>query len=114
VPWTTISNIIVTQAEQQKGMGMWELLLQVGIIILIFYLLLIRPQQKRQKAHQNMLSSLQREQEVITSGGIYGKIVGLTDTVATLEIAPNVRVRIQRSQIAALKEEEAQKDKEKK
>ncbi len=114
MPWTTISNIIVTQAEQQKGMGMWELLLQVGIIILIFYLLLIRPQQKRQKAHQNMLSSLQREQEVITSGGIYGKIVGLTDTVATLEIAPNVRVRIQRSQIAALKEEEAQKDKEKK
>jgi len=94
-------------------MGMWELLLQVGIIILIFYLLLIRPQQKRQKAHQNMLSGLQREQEVVTSGGIFGKIVGLTDTVATLEIAPNVRVRIQRSQIAALKEEEAQKDKDK-
>ncbi len=108
MPWTTFSNFLIAQAEeQQNGMGMWDLILQVAIILVIFYLLLIRPQQKRQKQHQNMLGDLQREQEVVTSGGIFGKIVGLTDTVVTLEVAPNVRVKVQRSQIAALKVDEA-------
>ena len=73
----------------------------------IFYFLLIRPQQKRTKDHQRMLNELKRDDEVVTSGGIYGKITGLTDQVVTLEIAPNVRIKVQRAQVVGLKKPDA-------
>jgi preprotein translocase subunit YajC len=74
------------------------LILMVGI----FYFLLIRPQQKKQKEHRQMLSNLQKGDVVVTQGGLQGKITGITDTVATLEIAEKVRVKVQRGYIAAL------------
>lgn len=70
------------------------------IIFAIFYFLLIRPQQKKQKEHRKFLESLKKGDEVITSGGIMGRISGLTENVATLEIAPKVNIRVARSQIA--------------
>lgn len=72
------------------------------LVFVIFYLLLIRPQQKKVKEQREMLERLKRNDEVMTSGGIYGKVVALSDTVVTLEVAPNVRVRVHRPQIAAL------------
>ena len=72
------------------------------LIFVIFYFLLIRPQQKKAKEHQEMLGKLKKNDEVMTSGGIYGKVVALTDAVATLEIAPNVRIRVHRPQIGAV------------
>jgi preprotein translocase subunit YajC len=74
------------------------LILMVGI----FYFLLIRPQQKKQKEHRQMLSSLQKGDVVVTQGGLQGKITGITDTVVTLEIAEKVRVKVQRGYMAAL------------
>jgi preprotein translocase subunit YajC len=68
----------------------------------IFYFLLIRPQQKKQKDHKAMLESLQRGDVIITTGGLQGKITGLTETVATVEIAANVRVKVQRGYIAGV------------
>ncbi len=70
------------------------------IIFAIFYFLLIRPQQQRAKKHREFLDSLQRGDEVMTAGGIIGKIKGLTDDVVTLEVADNVRVKVGRAQIA--------------
>lgn len=70
------------------------------IIFAIFYFLLIRPQQKKQKEHRKFLESLKKGDEVITSGGIMGRISGLTENVCTLEIAPKVNIRVARSQIA--------------
>ncbi len=70
------------------------------IIFAIFYFLLIRPQQKRAKQHRDFLDSLQRGDEVMTAGGLIGRIKGLTDDVVTLEVADNVRVKVGRSQIA--------------
>lgn len=72
------------------------------LIFGVFYLLLIRPQQQKAKEHRTMLDNLKRNDEVITSGGLYGKVVALTDKVVTLEIAANVRVRVDRPQIASL------------
>ena len=66
----------------------------------IFYFLLIRPQQKRQREHKELLSNLKKGDQVITAGGLHGRITGLTDTVATLEITEKVRVKVARSQIS--------------
>jgi len=72
------------------------------LVFVIFYFLLIRPQQKKLREHRNLLSRLKKNDEVVTSGGIYGKVVALTDSIVTLEVAPNVRLRIQRPQIAGI------------
>ncbi|HXW83145.1 MAG TPA: preprotein translocase subunit YajC [Candidatus Binataceae bacterium] len=71
-------------------------------IIAIFYFLLIRPQTKKASEHSKMLSELKRNDEVVTTGGILGKITELGDRVVTLEIAPNVRIRVERPQIASV------------
>lgn len=68
----------------------------------VFYFLIIRPQQKKQSQHTTMLANLKRNDEVITSGGLYGRVMSLADDVVTLEIAPNVRVRVSRPQIATV------------
>lgn len=72
------------------------------LVFVIFYALLIRPQQKKAKEHNEMLSKLKKNDEVVTSGGIYGKVIALSEDVATLEVAPNVRIRVQRAQISTL------------
>jgi len=66
----------------------------------IFYFLLIRPQQKRQREHKQLLANLRKGDQVITAGGLYGRITGITDTVITLEITEKVRVKVARSQIS--------------
>lgn len=70
------------------------------LIFVIFYFLLIRPQQKKAKEHQAYLSSLKKGDEVVTGGGIHGRITGLTDAVVTLEIADGVRIKVNRASIA--------------
>ncbi|MCE5243304.1 MAG: preprotein translocase subunit YajC [Syntrophobacteraceae bacterium] len=71
-------------------------------MVAIFYFLLIRPQQKKQKEHKNMLANLQRGDTVVTQGGIKGRIMGLTDTEITLEIAEKVRIKVLRGYIGAV------------
>jgi preprotein translocase subunit YajC len=72
------------------------------LVFAVFYLLLILPQQRKAKEHREMLEKLKKNDEVMTTGGIYGKVIALTDTVVTLEVAPNVRIRVHRPQISAL------------
>jgi preprotein translocase subunit YajC len=76
--------------------------LPLVLVFVIFYFLLIRPQQKKAKDHQQMLGKLKKNDEVMTSGGIYGKVTALTDNIVTLEVAPNVRIRVNRPQISAV------------
>ncbi len=71
-------------------------------MLAIFYFLLIRPQQKRQKEHKQMLSNLQKGDMIFTAGGIHGKVTGLTDTTVTIEVADRVRIKINRSAIGGL------------
>jgi len=72
------------------------------LVFVIFYFLLIRPQQKKAKGHREMLSKLKKNDEVMTGGGIYGKVISLSDNVITLEVAPNVRIRVHRAHISEL------------
>ena len=69
------------------------------LIFVIFYFLLIRPQQKKARELQNFINNLKKGDRVITNGGLYGKITGLTDSVVTLEIADGVRVKVSRGSI---------------
>lgn len=72
------------------------------LIFAVFYFLVIRPQQQKAKEHREMLANLKRNDEVITTGGLYGKVVAISDKIVTVEIAPNVKVRVDRPQISAL------------
>ncbi len=72
------------------------------LMFAIFYFLLIRPQQKKAKQQKEMLANLRKGDNVLTSGGLYGKITGLTDAVVVVEIAPQVRVKVARGHVAAV------------
>lgn len=69
------------------------------LIFVVFYFLLIRPQQKKAKAQQEFLQHLKKGDEVVAGGGLHGKITGMTDTVVTLEIADNIKVKVSRQYI---------------
>jgi preprotein translocase subunit YajC len=93
-------------------------LLPLILIFVVFYFLLIRPQQQKAKEHRTMLDNLKRNDNVVTSGGIYGKVIAITEHVITLEIASNVRIRVERGHISSLAksgpaEESKEKDKPK-
>ena len=91
-------------AEQSAPLGMF---VPMAAIFLIFYFLLIRPQQKRQKGQEAMLKGIDKGAEVVTAGGLHGKVTGVTDDVLTVEIAvikgERVRVKIARSRIDSCK-----------
>ena len=74
----------------------------LAALFAVFYFLLIRPQTKKASDHHKMLTSLKRNDEVVTTGGLVGKIIDLGDRLAVLEVAHNVRVRVERQQIAGL------------
>jgi len=90
----------------QGQTGGFGALVPLILMFAIFYFLLIRPQQKKQKQHREMLSNLKKGDRVITSGGLYGRITGLTDSVVTLEISEKVRVKVGRGNIAGLVQRE--------
>ena len=74
----------------------------LALVLVVFYFLLIRPQQQKAKEHRVLLANLKKNDEIITSGGLYGRVLALADDVVTVEIAPNVKVRISRPQIATV------------
>ena len=80
-------------------MGFMGSLLPFILMFVVFWFLLIRPQQKKMKEQQSMQESLKKGVEVITQSGLYGKITGVTEKVVTLEIASNVRVKMLKSQV---------------
>jgi len=84
------------------GAGGLGSFLPLILMFVVFYFLLIWPQQKKSKAHRQVLASLQKGETVVTSSGIYGTITGITDTVVTLEIAEKVRIKVARNSIAGV------------
>jgi preprotein translocase subunit YajC len=71
----------------------------IGLFV-VFYFLMIRPQMKRQKEHRQMLSALAKGDEVVTNGGIAGRVEEVGESFLTVEIAPNVKVRVQKGSIS--------------
>lgn len=97
-----IPEAMAQSAGGATGGSQFAPLLMMVVFIVIFYFLLIRPQQKKAKEHQAMVSKLSAGDEVVTSGGILGKIVEIGDTFVTLEVADGVRIKIQRFQVTSL------------
>lgn len=89
-------------AAGQGGQGGFSAFIPLILMFVIFYFLLIRPQQKKQKAHQEMIRNLKKGDRVMTNGGFYGRIVSLDEAAATVELADKVRVKVNRGYIAAL------------
>ncbi len=87
------------QAGGGGGSGLFSLLPLVGIFVL-FYFLLIRPQQKRAKQHKEMVAATKKGDEVVTNGGLLGKVTGVDDNFVSLEIARDLTVRVQRQAIS--------------
>lgn len=86
---------------QAKPGADWGGLVMLAAIFAIFYFLLIRPQQKRTKEHQELLKSLKRGDDVITTGGIYGRIAEIDEGIVLLEVAEKVKIKVARDQVAA-------------
>ena len=72
------------------------------VIFILFYFLLIRPQMKRAKDHRKMVETLSKNDEVVTSGGLLGKIVDVEESFITVEIAEGVRVKVQKTAVTSL------------
>ena len=100
---TQSSTVVLAQAVP----GGLEQMLPLVMILVVFYFLLVRPQQKRAKEHKELIEALKKNDQVVTTGGLHGRVVDLTDSMVSLEIAPNVIVRHERSQIGAVSGKDA-------
>jgi len=88
-------------AAQQGQQGLLSFLPLI-VIFALFYFMLIRPQTKRAKEHKNMVAALQKGDEIVTNGGVLGRITDVGENFITLEIADNVQIKLQRNAIASL------------
>ena len=99
------------------GPGPLVNLMPIALMFVILYFLMIRPQQKRARDHETMVQNLKRGDDIVTSGGIHGKVHTIADKILTVEIAPNIRIRLDREQVASVlrasRPEDRDKDREK-
>ena len=107
---TGIHGIVLLQAPTESSP--FSMLMPMVLIFLIFYFLLIRPQQKRQREQASMLKSIEKGDSVVTSGGLHGKVTGVTDDVLTVEIGSikgeRLRVKVARARIDQVSKDKAE------
>jgi preprotein translocase subunit YajC len=99
-----VYQLLIAMAPQggEGGGGLISTLIMFGAIFLIFYFMIIRPQQKRAKEREKLLSNLDKGDKVVTNGGIHGVIAGLEEKTALLQVSDNVKLKIDRSAIATV------------
>jgi preprotein translocase subunit YajC len=89
------------QGTAPAGSGLEGIILMIGMFVLLYFLM-IRPQMKRAKEHRALLAQIAKGDEVVTSGGLLGRVDGVSDTFVTVEIAEGVRVKLQKQAISAV------------
>ncbi len=92
--------ILSAAAGGAGGSAFFVQMFPLLLIFVVFYLFLIRPQQKRAKEHEAKINAVQKNDEVVTAGGLMGKVTKVADDYVEVEIAPNVRVKAVKSTIA--------------
>ena len=92
---------IILQAAPSPGGGGTQMIVMMLLIVVVFYFFMIRPQSKKQKEIRNFRDKLQNGDKVITAGGIHGRIKEVKDDSVLLEIAENIRIRVEKSSIYA-------------
>lgn len=115
----SIFNLISTAWAQDAGASAapgggspMTMLIWMGVVVVIFWFLILRPQQKQQKQRMQMLNDLKRGDEVVTNGGIYGKIVEIKDDgIVMLQVANNVTLKFDRNQIGLVSGEKLPEEK---
>ena len=90
------------QGGEGGGGSLVSTLIMFGAIFAIFYFMIIRPQQKRAKEREKLLSNVEKGDKIITSGGVHATVVGLEEKSVLVEIAPNVKIKIERSAIGSV------------
>jgi preprotein translocase subunit YajC len=102
----TLNNLfsgVIMQAQNDGGpMSMISTFIPFVLIIVVFYFLILRPQQKRQKERQKLLNSVKVGDEVITTGGIFGKVDHIEDKILYIKIADNVKIRVTKDAVAQI------------
>lgn len=88
---------------QAAGQGMTGTLITFGLMFAVMWFLIIRPQQKRQKEHQNMVNSLKKGDRIVTSGGLHGVVKDVREQTLLVKIAENTHVEISRGAVASVK-----------
>ncbi len=94
----------------QGGSPLGSMLIPLVLMFVIFYFLLIRPQQKKQKQHQDMLQSVRKGDKVVTSSGLYGVVVKVTEKDVVLEVADKVNLRFTIGSIGVVRDKESAKE----
>lgn len=100
-----MKSLLLAMAPSQGGQdggNFTTTILMFAVIIGIFYFMIMRPQQKRQKERQKLLDSMKKGDKVITAGGLHGTIMGIEDKTLLLQIADNVKVKVERSSISVV------------
>jgi preprotein translocase subunit YajC len=100
-------TLLMGQPGQAEGPGLMSNIILFGSIILIFYFMIIRPQQKRAKERQKLIDSMKKGDKVVTSSGMYGTIAGMDEKTVLVQIADNVKVKLDRNAIATIISESA-------
>ena len=97
-------DILLAMAPQggDGGGSLISTLIMFGAIFAIFYFMIIRPQQKRAKDREKLLSNIEKGDKIVTSGGVHATIVGIEEKTVLIEIAPNVKVKVERSAIGSV------------
>ncbi len=96
-------ELLIAMAPQGGGSAnLISTLIMFGAIFLIFYFMIIRPQQKRAKEREKMLSNMQKGDKVVTSGGLHGTIAGLDEKTVLLQVGDNVKMKFEKSAIASI------------
>ncbi|HWP82835.1 MAG TPA: preprotein translocase subunit YajC [Bacteroidota bacterium] len=90
---------------QDAGGSLMSTLIMFGLIFVIFYFMIIRPQQKRQREREQMLNALKKGDKVVTAGGVHGTIVGIDEKTLLVQIADNVKVKVERGSISTIVKE---------
>ena len=91
-------EILLMQAAPESGFPLQFPLLMAGVMLLM-YALMIRPQQRQENERKAMLSQVDKGDQIVTTGGIHGRVIGIADDILTVEIAERVRVKVSRSAV---------------
>ena len=90
------------QGGAPAGGGIMPTLIMVGLFFVFMYFMIIRPQSKRQKEHRQLIDSLEKGNEVVTQGGVAGKVRQVGENFLVMEVANNVEIRVQKSSVASV------------
>ncbi len=98
-------SILLQAAAPAGGASSYSGILMMVLIFVVFYFFMIRPQQKRQKEIKKQREAMKAGDSVVTSGGIYGKVKDIKETTVTIEIADNIRIKVDKNSVFASSEQ---------